>query len=862
MPIHKSCYGLLFVLASRRTLRLNVLHRVIYDTLKNYFSRINLKCGIPEDVQLDYGLPSRSSERRDDNIVIEFALTDPVGIKKHDVEPIITDFIWDAKRRPERPEHEIQPIIDEKGRILDFAKYWKNKFYDEMAWIQGLIPEEHELHRMHFDWKDFYNSVKALGEFGYGRGARQTRHRLQNRFRIARICIRIVDEGCSQAVSLEPTEAETTNRDKKVKPKNIVRGPLPQPDVQYSIDTAFSSMSMAEDTVSGQVGANNEVLKDAIPSLMPQLRPAPERFAIPVSGALSLMPDFASVAEIKPELTVFWTVSGELAGIAVGYTPAQMDAMIGATELAYSSESVVIPEHDWLSGITFTTQETASSAPGPSSQKVTGVEFSFHKETKKTVMGALKGDKRILLPHHNCFIVGLSAAWTLGGPLERVALLQQPRGRAPEASSHRINPADGRDRADLQVTNHLWAYTVPPSDLQLSRCHPIQTDPVAPLKMVSLLFDLIRPENFYISSLGIDSQFGALQISFAYNEKKKNRWIGPRGNAIEYFHITKGEVITQCYVTGMKKVEGLRFVTRKGRQIIVGKTGLDEKALVETGKGKVIAGFFGHWSDDKSHKAKLTSFGVFTRDDMCPDLYITPTEIDRHGFPWCPSGPAQKPSLKEHGPIYGQTDVIQRHVYMNKPVPSSQARVTWLDCSKALQNVQVTMCHNTPSRLLPMVSMTFFYADKTKQSTFGPRFIMKPDDTGGVDGHPWCHCEYGNAQFEERRAKPHYTSEIWQVGNSHLSTLRLWIDKAGVLTGLQFVAENNKESPKWGFCNSDTPVEIELEWPKRTGPALKVFLDSNGRNCEGEDFVLAAIQVMSVSTMRRILKEREARENM
>ncbi|KAM0339003.1 hypothetical protein ACHAPU_011104 [Fusarium lateritium] len=298
-----------------------------------------------------------------------------------------------------------------------------NKLYGEAAWIQDFIPEKYTLQRMDSDWKDFYNSVIALGQFGHGQGAWQTRHRLRNRYRIAQICSKIPEEGCSQAESLEPTEVEIPNRDKKVKPKNIVRGPLPQRDTQYSINVAFSSMSMGEEEMSGLVGMDHEVLKDAIPSLMPQLKSAPEQFAIPVSGALSMMPDVASVAEIKPELTVFWTASGELAVIAVGYSPSQKDAVIGAMDLVYSSETVVIRQNDWLSAITFTTQETASSNQRPPSRKVIGVEFEFFKEKKKAPMGDLGGDKRILLPRHDCFIVGLSAAWTLGGPLERVALL-------------------------------------------------------------------------------------------------------------------------------------------------------------------------------------------------------------------------------------------------------------------------------------------------------------------------------------------------------------------------------------------------------------------------------------------------------
>ncbi|KAF4997970.1 hypothetical protein FGRMN_3490 [Fusarium graminum] len=349
---------------------------------------------------------------------------------------------------------------------------------------------------------------------------------------------------------------------------------------------------------------------------------------------------------------------------------------------------------------------------------------------------------------------------------------------------------------------------------------PIITEFITEMEM--LIFDTISAEDFCVTSVDVDAQFGAMRMTFLHREKKRNRWIGPRSSAIEYFNFTKAEYITE-------------------------KTGLDEKPILETRESKVIAGFFGHWSNRDSHEANLTSFGVFTHDNQSLVSYMKPRDIGRQGFPWCPTGTIRKPSLKEQSPIYGQTTLIKRHLYPNEPVPSFFARVAWLDCSKPIQTVQVVMCHSMTSRLLPMVSMALFYDDKKqKPSTCGSRFILKPD-TGGVNGHPWCHCAYGNAKFEEHSAKPHYTTGFWEVGNSRLETLRLWIDEAGVLTGLQFDAENEKESPKWEFCDADTPIEIELKHQSKTGPALQVFLDSNGRNDKGEDFVIAAVQVLSVA---------------
>jgi len=155
------------------------------------------------------------------------------------------------------------------------------------------------------------------------------------------------------------------------------------------------------------------------------------------------------------------------------------------------------------------------------------------------------------------------------------------------------------------------------------------------------------------------------------------------------------------------------------------------------------------------------------------------------------------------------------------------------------------MCHSTSSSTLPIVSITHNFVDKLS-SSFGPDFISQSNNTSGVNGHPWCHCAYGGAAAGELQKSQHYTAETWEVGRSHLTTLRLWIGDEGALTGLQYVADNGRTSPFWGSSRPGCPVEVELPRSNGTGSALKFFLESDERNEKGIDFVVVAVQVLSI----------------
>jgi hypothetical protein len=80
-----------------------------------------------------------------------------------------------------------------------------------------------------------------------------------------------------------------------------------------------------------------------------------------------------------------------------------------------------------------------------------------------------------------------------------------------------------------------------------------------------------------------------------------------------------------------------------------------------------------------------------------------------------------------------------------------------------------------------------------------------------------------------------------------LKALRLWETEIGVLTGLQFVAQES-ESQKWGFCDGEHTHELDLQSKEGKTWGIKFFLDSNGRNDVSKDIVVVAVQRISLPT--------------
>lgn len=103
---------------------------------------------------------------------------------------------------------------------------------------------------------------------------------------------------------------------------------------------------------------------------------------------------------------------------------------------------------------------------------------------------------------------------------------------------------------------------------------------------------------------------------------------------------------------------------------------------------------------------------------------------DEQGRYWTPTPP---PAAKEIGPIFGHREFQHGRFKVIRHIPSSDATMSWLDCSRPIEPIKVGLCHGTKSSQLPLVSLS-------------------------------------------------------------LKFVQLWVDDGGVLTGLQFITQDSRYS--------------------------------------------------------------------
>ncbi|ENH67810.1 hypothetical protein FOC1_g10005234 [Fusarium oxysporum f. sp. cubense race 1] len=483
----------------------------------------------------------------------------------------------------------------------------------------------------------------------------------------------------------------------------------------------------------------------------------------------------------EPVIRVYWNASKELAGIGVHDSDKNTTKTIGSEVLFHSSEDAQIPKDDWLVAIFITTKEVSG-------------------ENNPKLMQRKAVGIRFVFLYDN-----------------------QDLEKVPSSAFSRIGMSDFTpfDEAqefqpDTRIANFLWRGQIP-TEHEIWPSYPLRLDPLMPTPVEALLFENKTDDPHYNLRVGVDVQFRGFEVSHIYKDK-----------------------------TIRDKVEGLRFLTDKGQHFIVGRIGQNEKILARRGRnGETIKGFHSQWSNKNTSDSALTSFGVFTLDDVTWRLGGERESNDSRGFYWIPNRPQTEYPYAEVGPIHGQTDKIERLRYPDVGVPSPQAVVTWLDCSKPLETISVIMCHSTTTELLMITSMAFEYAEGHEPMYFGPFAVSEPEHEKNVSKQGQCNCIHGGSFEVEIEDIPHFEIGGWNPNGAYLKTLRLWVDSLGILTGLQFVTEAS-ESQKWGFCEGEHSAELDLRTKEEKTAEIKFFLDSNGRNDAGEDAVVVAVQLIEV----------------
>ncbi|RKL30494.1 hypothetical protein BFJ70_g10028 [Fusarium oxysporum] len=785
-PLHVDCYVILQDAYKPRKVTLSAL----YDTLAGYCSPTRNKHQ-PNSLDLDHGLPSGPFEVDMVNVNDEYALASPSQVDEC-IEDMVQE-LFRISRKSKKPKNgNIPQTLFANG---NGEKISPSKIYADMPWAKHYLPRTDEMRKRRIDWKKLYKNLDLLGKgIGEGKFKPNVRMHLENRCRIWSVCTRLLKE-CSVREPKKNQVAETNKR----KSGNKNNKPT------------------------------DKIIKGAVSSLMPLLTfPADSKTTYASVNLINRMND---MEKAEPVIRVYWTDSKELAGIGVHDSDKNTTKTIGSEDLFHSSEDAQIPKDDWLVAIFITTKEVSGdNNPKLMQRKAVGIRFVFLYDNF-IQLGQSEGDIRVLAPKDEHIVVSIGGTWAPGKPLEKLVLLQQDLEKVPSSAFSRIGMSDFTpfDEAqefqpDTRIANFLWRGQVP-TEHEIWPSYPLRLDPLMPTPVEALLFENKTDDPHNNLRVGVDVQFRGFECIILL-------WSRMR--------------ISRNAVTGKDKVEGLRFLTDKGQHFIVGRIGQNEKILARGGRnGETIKGFHCQWSNKNTSDSTLTSFGVFTLDDVTWRLGGEREDKDSRGFYWIPNRPQTEYPYAEVGPIHGQTDKIERLRYPDVGVPSPQAVVTWLDCSKPLETISVIMCHSTTTELLKITSMAFEYAEGHEPMYFGPFAISEPEHEKNVSKQDRCTCIHGGSFEVEIEDILHFEIGGWNPNGAYLKTLRLWVDSSGILTGLQFVTEAS-ESQKWGFCEGEHSAELDLRTKEETAAGIKFFLDSNGRNDVGEDAVVVAVQLIEV----------------
>ncbi|KAF4953729.1 hypothetical protein FGADI_5722 [Fusarium gaditjirri] len=708
----------------------------------------------------------------------------------------------------------VRLVSKSAARETSSNAFWKNKIPYDIPWLAGLLPGREVTDELQIDWLKVYKTLRVISK---GQDQRQpvTIGALRNRARVWNGCTQILNEYWSRKAAREEELANKTAALKKA--KNTV-----EPVLRF-----------------------------------------PRRNGLIWSKA-SLIETFDDMHSAEPVIEVLWSAGGELAGITCRTTAGGRARTAGSRSPYSTSDKVHIAKDDWITELIITSQDELDGSSELNNfddkelntivRRTVGLEFIFSKGDPVQV-GESKGDKFILLPDSETFIIGFQAGRAAGEPISELSLLYHPLTKAPEESRSRVQPRQYQDEFGVPLndpftTTYLCKNELPLRQLQIlpARCGVMPPGMEDDNICEALIFGTTDDDLSKITSIGVDALLRGFEVCFSNGQ---SRTIG-HTNAMQYFPIDGqgGERILYVNSEISFYPTGVQFVTTKGRHFIVGQP--DPHAEIGFPKAgrlndrDALMGIYCHWRDRHTPRAGLDMIGAFVcKSGLGPSVQPKLAMDAREHF-WSPEHPPK--GLREVGKVYGERDFFEPPSRVVHHMPSRNAVVSWFDCSKPIALIKVGLCHGTEKYQIPLVAMSFKYADDQTMTSIGPTKFSPPKDNRGRGGNYWCWCAEGSHRDEELEQKPHYTEDEWDLQGSYLQFAQLWVGDHGVLTGLQFIARNGRESPAWGYCVGEKPIRLPLQPQKENhGAGLKVFVDAMDRGVMCDDYVVVGIQPIEFS---------------
>ena len=570
-----------------------------------------------------------------------------------------------------------------------------------------------------------------------------------------------------------------------------------------------------------------------------------------------------SVLERLVDITVCFNKNDEISSIKAlqtGRDPLQYD---------YSGihryERVSIPDTAWLTGFIFTCRGGRNCRP-------VGVEVLTTEGVPQKAGFTGEGGKRLIHVPRNQFVVGLRLHTSKKEDLLcRLGLIYHQAWRAGKGHERVWDHNNNNEELyNLHTTKCLWVNELPPPDLRATEPYHgywsfdmrVETSPFE-----ALLFPQNQADEEDLVAVAADVEFGGFELRFA---SRPTRAIGPKRQAMKVLTINGkvGEKLATVHICRHHIVSSIRITTTHGRQLVIGQPDDSEKQLcngmdsLNEAPPNLTCGIFGFWKNRDSAQASLDSVGGLYHRHLVQTVF-TDIAGKTGGLVWEPRTPPS--DLQTEGAVIGAWQKTRTLSSQERAVPDDCNLLSWLDFSRPVKTLRVTMVHSLNTNQMPLVGIELSYADAERnEAAIGPSdFGPWTHQLSSQDGQRWCWCRLAGEKIEEEIDKePHYQHHEWSVEGKHIAVLRIFLAKPSRLgngkalegaegkavTAIQFVAENGTPSPVWGYwghqVDDEEIQEIEFGEGGDKAVGVKFFAGTNGRAVTREDHIVQAFQAL------------------
>ncbi|RBR14520.1 uncharacterized protein FIESC28_07649 [Fusarium coffeatum] len=746
----------------------------------------------------------------------EYAVLSPDKIE--DVDKLVGKLIELAKVG--WPSSESQPLTPE---LLKHHRTWLEKFNDDLPWAKKFLYRPIN----GVNWERLYKTFKN-SEYGRAEWNMPAIPALQNRARIWKICNKIMEE------HMPHLEARRDQND--VHRKSVI----------------------------AQNGDGNNKLPPELYDATPAAKWENANFTY-----------YGSLAECEPVITAHWSGGSDSTlgrlGVTMSEDRDQKEKIMGPHAVPFDSpinngrhynngryfrtECFAIPKGTWIREVVVYTKLTIPYEEGYSHKtKIKGLKLVLTNGQSAELGRCHSFTPEVYKAPPGHFMAGVS-----------------PISKTPPGSHARFVD---RGCTPPKPIPGLQAYI----DVE-KRPNHLALEPNAQPAMQHLILAKREFDLDCLESFGVDTHLGGFELNL-YGLKRIV--IGPRRRTMKYLAFEgktdKDDWIIGCWVHKSNgKPVGLRFFTRKGRQLIAGEPGTDgEPHLIgnELERWAPAKSFISElsaaWSYTESGKPQMTAFGAALGNDLpnsCLVENLVPSSCvelnladgpEKDVYLDSTSSPLCIPHIvNSRGPqtVFGRERSSYELFHRNGRRRSDRRIVSYLDLSGPIRTVKATFCHTPKSGQLPLVAMFVDRKNhprekrdrhgttKLGESSFGPTLFDKEE---------LCECKNFPELYDPQTTDcVHYSETEWNFGGREIQSIRIWLTDDNILAGLQSVAVGDQKGPVWATGLKDKGTKFvqvnRLPSPERKEAGLVLFLDSNESPSAYDDIVVVGIRPIGFS---------------